>query len=124
MCCPNCFDDDFLSGFISVNGQFANDCFFCGSKDVPVIPPARLAPYFEQVLDGYSVKVDGRYIWEIWEEDWKIFSGGADAQKISEAVLGVLASATYAARESAYAPSSEIWISLRKELHNWYWRRR
>lgn len=116
MCCPNCFDDDFLSGFISVNAECEDDCLYCGDKGVPIIPPARLAPYFEQVLDGYAVKVYGRNIWELWAEDWGIFSKYANAQKISEAVLGGLAAATYVARESASAPSSEIWSHLRKEL--------
>ncbi|GAB3304444.1 hypothetical protein GCM10027564_04090 [Luteimonas notoginsengisoli] len=116
MCCPNCFDDDFLCGFISVNAEREADCPYCGSRDVPVISAVRLAPYFEQVLDGYAVKVDGRHIWELWAQDWGIFSERAKAQQISEAVLGGLAAATYVARESALAPSSEIWGDLRKEL--------
>jgi hypothetical protein len=116
MCCPNCFDDDFLSGFISVNAEREGACDFCGMEDVPIIDPSRLAPYFEQVLDGYMVKVDGRPLWELWAEDWGLFAARANPRRILEAILGGLAGATYVARESAAAPSSEIWTDLRKEL--------
>ncbi|WP_166669736.1 RES family NAD+ phosphorylase [Rhodanobacter sp. TND4FH1] len=84
--------------------------------DVPVIDSSRLAPYFEQVLDGYTVKVDGRPLWDLWAEDWGLFASRANPRRILEAVLGGIAGATYAARESASAPSSEIWSNLRKEL--------
>lgn len=116
MCCPNCFDDDFLSGFISVNAEREGLCEFCDTNDVPIIDSFRLAPYFEQVLDGYAVKVDGRPLWELWTEDWRLFAARANARRILEAVLGGLAAATYVARESASAPSSEVWARLRKEL--------
>ncbi|WP_460711027.1 RES family NAD+ phosphorylase [Lysobacter terrae] len=116
MCCPNCFDDDFLSGFISVNAERDGQCVFCGTDDVPLIDPTRLAPYFEPVLDGYAVKVDGRSLWDLWAEDWGMFSARADARRIVQAILGGLAAATYVARDSVSAPSGEIWARLRKEL--------
>lgn len=116
MCCPNCFDDDFLSGFVSVNAVREGTCGFCATDDAPLIDPGRLAPYFEQVLDGYSPKLGGRPLWELWSEDWGIFSKRADARRILEGVLGGLAAGTYVAKVSASAPSNETWSSLRKEL--------
>lgn len=118
MCCPNCFDDDFLSGFISTNAERVARCEFCGIDDVPVIDPARLAPYFEPLLDAYAVKLGGRALWELWAEDWGMFSARADARRILEAALGALAAATYVPRDSASAPSSEIWSRLRTELQD------
>lgn len=118
MCCPNCFDDDFLEGFISTNAEDFARCEFCGTDDVPVIDPARLAPYFESVLDAYAVKLGGRALWDLWGEDWGMFAKRADSRRILEAVLGPLATPTYAPRDSASAPSSEIWSRLRTELQD------
>jgi hypothetical protein len=118
MCCPNCFNDDFLSGFISTSADKTGRCDFCGMEGVPIISPDRLAPYFEPVLDAYAVRVDGRALWDLWAEDWGMFSARANARGILEAALGTLAGATYVPRDSAVAPSSEIWSRLRAELQD------
>lgn len=116
MCCPNCFNDDFLSGFISTNYEGMGRCDFCGVEGAPIIDPVRLAPYFEPLLDAYAVKLGGRALSDLWAEDWGMFSARADAHRILQAALGALAGATYVPRDSATAPSSEIWTRLRTEL--------
>ena len=118
MCCPKCFNDDFLIGYISTNAQSVGRCLFCGSEDVQLLEPDRLAPYFEPVLDAYSLRRDGRHLWELWSEDWGMFSDRADARRILESALGALAAPTYAPRDSASAPSSEVWLRLRTELQD------
>lgn len=118
MCCPNCFNDDFLNGFIITNAENEARCEFCGSENVPVIDPARLTPYFEPVVDAYAVRASGRLLWELWTEDWGMFSVRADASRILKAVLGGLAEILHAPRESVSAPSSEVWSRLRKELQD------
>jgi hypothetical protein len=116
MCCPGCFNDDFLSGYINTNAERVGHCDYCGTEDVPLLDPDRLAPYFEPVLDAYSVRLDGRHLWDLWSDDWGMFSAGADARRILESALGALAAPTYAPRDSASAPSGEIWSRLRTEL--------
>lgn len=117
MCCPQCFNDDVLSAFIGRNGGEHQNCVYCLAEGVPTIDPAKLEPYFESVLEGYAAKGKGRHLWDLWHDDWQMFSAATSAQQIVESVLGeAIARATYVARESASAPSSEVWAKLRKEL--------
>ena len=118
MCCVACFADDFLSDFIARNSEMIADCNYCGSREVPRISPERLAPYFEPVLDAYSPRQNGEFLWTLLADDWQLFGATAQSEAILRAVLGEAAGIRYAPRESAVAPSPEIWTSLRTELQS------
>ena len=116
MCCPKCFEDDFLSDLIIRNATDMGTCPHCGTPETQLVDPERLAPYFESLLEGYTGKSSGRFLWELWADDWVIFASATDSKKLVIDVLGNLAAGRYLPRESAQAPSTEIWKSLRQEL--------
>lgn len=74
-CCPECFDDRGLREqiFPFLRPQHGT-CSFCGSQNVDLLEPQKLAPYFGLVVNVYEPGVDGKSLAEWMKEDWKLFS--------------------------------------------------
>lgn len=74
-CCPECFDDRGLRDdiFPALDAD-TGTCDFCGSVDVLLAEPNRLAPWFELLINVYEKSTTGRTIVEWLKEDWQLFS--------------------------------------------------
>lgn len=74
-CCPECFDDRGLREQIfPFLGTHRGNCNFCGSSDVPLLEPQKLAPYFGLLAGVYEVAPEGKSLAEWLKEDWRLFS--------------------------------------------------
>lgn len=97
-CCVECFLDEYLKERIKEEGTLGN-CDFCDSKNVYVIGPKELQYYFDPLINLYSAQVEffpvdllkeceGRFIWEILTEDWRVFDNWEEGRKIIEGMYG------------------------------------
>src|SRR5579862_6313998 len=74
-CCPECFDDSGLREQIfPFLGPERGTCAYCGTRDVNLLEPQALAPYFGVVTDVYEKSEGGRSLAEWMKEDWQLFS--------------------------------------------------
>jgi len=54
LCCPNCFDDSFLSLHVPQISESLGTCDFCSRTNVPLIRPSQLRDEFEAVVSIYA----------------------------------------------------------------------
>ena len=50
-CCPNCFDNIFISNFVNDNHEMIGDCPYCNRKTVPLISIRELGIYIRECLE-------------------------------------------------------------------------
>lgn len=74
-CCPECFDDRGLRDdiFPSLDPQ-TGTCSFCGTTNVPLVEPGRLATWFELLVNVYEPSDEGKSLVEWMKDDWQLFS--------------------------------------------------
>jgi len=48
-------------------------CSYCGSEDVPVVPPTRLADFFQLLIGAYRRDDGGKLLVQWFREDWGMF---------------------------------------------------
>lgn len=75
LCCPECFNDrglrrDIIPSLEPTHGT----CSFCGTADVDLIEPRKLANYFELLANIYEPDPTGKSLVEWMKEDWQLFS--------------------------------------------------
>jgi hypothetical protein len=74
-CCPECFDDRGLrANIIPTLNPTRGTCGFCGSTDVDLVEPQKLAEYFELLINVYEPDPDGKLLVEWMKEDWQLFT--------------------------------------------------
>lgn len=73
-CCPNCFNDTFLTSVINQKSESKGNCDFCTTEDIYIINPERLNDYFQPLLDLYDpTESNGKSIAQLLKEDWILF---------------------------------------------------
>ncbi|MGR3179978.1 MAG: RES domain-containing protein [Candidatus Anammoxibacter sp.] len=81
-CCPNCFTHAFLKDFIIDSSKQNGKCSFCSSKrNFPLCSPASLIDLFQPLFDLYTEKSGGRFLDELLQDDWNVFSENLDKKK-------------------------------------------
>ncbi|HDZ85238.1 MAG TPA: RES domain-containing protein [Candidatus Moranbacteria bacterium] len=74
-CCPNCFTHTFLKDFIKKSSKQNGKCSFCSSKRIfPLCSPTSLIDLFQPLFDLYTEERGGRFLNELLQYDWNIFS--------------------------------------------------
>lgn len=74
-CCPECFGDPGLKKYIFPSlGPENGTCDYCGSDDVALLLPNRLASYFESLVGVYEPSAGGKLLVEWMKVDWALFS--------------------------------------------------
>jgi RES domain len=74
-CCTECFDDRGLREQIfPFLGPERGTCGYCGTRDVDLLEPQALAPYFELVVNVYERSDNGQSLAEWMKDDWQLFS--------------------------------------------------
>jgi len=91
-CCPECFDDRGLREQIfPFLGPERGTCSYCGTRDVDLLDPPTLAPYFELVVNVYEQNAEGQSLAEWMKEDWQLFSHPAmDVAHTKELLADIL----------------------------------
>jgi hypothetical protein len=74
-CCPECFNDRGLRDdiFPSLDPE-RGTCSFCGTADTMLVEPARLANWFELLVNVYEPNDEGRSLVEWMKDDWELFN--------------------------------------------------
>ena len=92
-CCAECFDDRGLRNDIipSLNPE-SGTCGYCGSEDVGLVDPRKLADYFELLTNVYEPNPEGKLLVNWMKEDWQLFThpniDGPGATELLEEILG------------------------------------
>lgn len=123
MCCPECFGDRGLkkSIFPSLEPSFGA-CGYCGTRDVFLIEPKKLAPYFELVIGVYEPSEGGKLLVDWMREDWTLFSNPvmdpAHAKDLLGDILndGELARRTFRPSPTYRSDGLLQWETLRDEM--------
>ena len=116
MCCANCFNDNWISGFIDtrIDVVAIDECIYCGSRNVKSINPVALKPYFDTLIEEYVLDDKGVDPILMLNQDWNLFKvSGVNAQKLlSDILQGTLI--------SNFVPKSDSmkiqWNGLKNEL--------
>lgn len=88
-CCPECFVDVEIRGFINSNSNSNGTCDFCSTKNTPLINVQELQGQFSGLLDIYVEDDDGKVASVQIQEDWRIFKL-TDNNKIKKMLLTIL----------------------------------
>lgn len=119
-CCPNCFNDIELSGFILTNTVGNGNCDFCNTKNTPVINPREFEEKFISLIEIYEPVSDKSrddltpaLIHEKIQDDWNIFNAeiGVD---IHEALLKEILSASFESKSELFSVPHELKVVLHK----------
>lgn len=75
ICCPNCFNDTFLTTIIHQNSDTNGTCDFCNTQNIITIDTEFINDYFQPLLDLYEeVQEGGKSISKLLKDDWELFS--------------------------------------------------
>jgi hypothetical protein len=123
-CCSECFGDSFLSEQISFlkSKSDCGICDFCGSKNVALVEPKKLAPYFEMLVGIYEPDPRGKSLIEWMKKDWLLFSHARmDMNHAKELLREVLDDEEIVQRPFSFSATYESkrlaeWETLKEEL--------
>jgi len=122
-CCPECFDDRGLREQIFPFLEPERGvCSFCKSRDVPLLEPQALAPYFGLVVDVYERSKEGRSLAEWLKGDWQLFSHPAmdlaHTKELLAEILddGEIVRASFIPSPSYRSEGLVQWETLRDEM--------
>lgn len=122
-CCPECFDDRGLrKNIIPSLSSNRGICGFCGTTDVVLVEPRKLADVFEMLISIYEPDPDGKTLVEWMKEDWQLFSHPLmDVAHAKELLSEILDDGDIVRK--AFSPSATYkseglirWETLRDEL--------
>jgi hypothetical protein len=122
-CCPECFDDRGLRDdiFPSLDPE-RGTCSFCGTADTPLVEPARLATWFELLVNVYEPHDEGKSLVEWLKDDWQLFSHPrmdvAHAKELLGETLddGEIVRRPFAPSPSYISEGLALWETLRDEM--------
>src|SRR6202158_6291824 len=91
-CCAGCFGDRGLrKSIIPLRSIEIGRCSYCGSTNVPVLPPAQLAEYFELLISAYQPDAEGKLLVQWFREDWGMFDHpGMDDSRAKDLLSKIL----------------------------------
>ncbi|MCH8544222.1 MAG: RES family NAD+ phosphorylase [Alcanivorax sp.] len=97
-------------------------CDFCGTTDVQLVEPRKLADYFELLVNVYEPSENGRSLVEWMKEDWQLFShqrmDAAHAKELLGEILndGEIVRRSFAPSASYISEGLAQWDKLRDEM--------
>ncbi|MER9182562.1 RES family NAD+ phosphorylase [Mesorhizobium sp. M0767] len=122
-CCPECFDDRGLREQIfPFLGPEHGTCSYCGTRDVDLLEPQALAPFFGLVVNVYERSEEGMSLVEWMREDWQLFShpamDAAHAKELLAEILddGEIVRAPFVPSPSYKSEGLVQWETLRDEM--------
>lgn len=117
-CCPNCFNDTFLSNVVSQQSQNIGKCEFCKSEKIKLLETSLLTDYFQPIFDLYEEVDTGKPIIELINNDWKLFIHIDDvvAQLLLEHILEVKFDNRFQPKENGDITKILDWQEFKEEL--------
>lgn len=122
-CCPECFDDRGLrKNIIPSLSSNRGICGFCGTPDVVLVEPKKLADVFEMLISIYEPDPLGKTLVEWMKEDWQLFSHPcmdvAHAKELLSEILddGDIVRKTFSPSTTYKSEGLIRWETLRDEL--------
>jgi hypothetical protein len=122
-CCPECFDDRGLrKNIIPSLSSNQGVCGFCGTADVVLVEPKKLADVFEMLISIYEPDPNGKTLVEWLKEDWQLFSHPrmdvAHAKELLSEILddGDIVRQTFSPSATYKSEGLVRWETLRDEL--------
>jgi len=117
-CCPNCFNDKFISDILIQQSENIGQCEFCKSKDIKLLHTSLLSDYFQPVFDLYEEVDEGKSIIEVINNDWKLFTHIDDvvAQLLLEHILEIKFYKKYKPKENGDTEKILNWQKFKDEL--------
>jgi hypothetical protein len=122
-CCPECFDDRWLrSSRIPTLKAADGKCSFCGSVNVPLVDPTKLADEFGLLANVYEPDPDGKTLVEWMKEDWQLFPDDKLDEAHASLLLGEILDDGNIVRQpfspsAAYTSEGLVrWETLRDEM--------
>lgn len=123
LCCPECFDDRWLrSDRIPLLDPTHGKCDFCGTIDVPLVDPTKLADEFGALTNVYEADSEGKTLVEWMKEDWRLFPNEkldvAHASQLLAEILddGNIVRRTFSPPSSGTSEGLVRWEILRDEM--------
>jgi hypothetical protein len=126
-CCPECFGDrELRKTFIPLLSTEQGRCEYCGSEQVAVVSPVRLADFFELLVSAYQIDPGGKLLVQLFREDWAMFEhprmDDVRAGDLLAEILGdpEIVRKTFVQANRLEAVGLSEWEKLREELmyHN------
>lgn len=122
-CCPECFDDRALrTQIFPFLGATRGDCDYCGSREVDVLEPQALAPFFGSLVAIYEPSDEGATLAQWLKDDWELFSHPkmdvANAKDLLTEILddGEIVRGSFAPSPSYRSEGLFQWETLRDEM--------
>jgi len=73
-CCAGCFGDRGLrKSIIPLRSSVVGSCSFCASENAPILDPKSLAEYFEFLVSAYQPDLNGKFLVQLFRDDWGMF---------------------------------------------------
>ncbi len=117
-CCPNCFNDKFISDVVIQQSENIGKCEFCKSEEVKLLKTSSLADYFQPIFDLYEEVDTGKSIIEVINNDWKLFIhiDSVVAQLLLEHILEVKFYKYFQPKDNGDTTKILDWQEFKKEL--------
>jgi hypothetical protein len=128
-CCAECFGDRGLRrNIIPIRSTATGRCFYCGTDDIALVIPGKLADYFELLVSAYRQDPTGKLLVQWFREDWAMFQHPRMDDPRAKDLLAEILNDGEIVRQQ-FVPASDPtvdrlseWEKLRDELmyHNRY----
>src|SRR5690625_1062088 len=122
-CCAECFGDRGLrNDKIPSLDPERGTCDYCGTEDVDLIAPSKLADEFWQLVSIYELDENGKPLVDWLKSDWELFShpclDSAHAKELLSDVLddGEIVRRTFSPSPTYQSEGLARWETLRDEL--------
>ncbi|MBU5617172.1 RES domain-containing protein [Psychrobacter sp. TAE2020] len=106
--CESCFGDKELKGFINSEGK-VDVCTFCKSNINNVISLNEILDFFQELLNCFETKADGKSLAGLIQGQWDLFSSNRIASDVLNAVISKLNTAFY---------NAEVQVDYSQEIHS------
>lgn len=122
-CCPECFGDrELRRNIIPALGAVRGACDFCGTQDVDLVEPRKLADVFELLVSVYEPSDSGKNLVEWMKDDWLLFRhpdmDNAHAKELLSEILddGDVVRKSFVPSPAYQSQGLAQWQTLRDEL--------
>lgn len=106
--CESCFGDKELKGFINSEGRVGT-CDFCKSNINNIISLDELLDFFQELLNCFEVKADGKSLASLIHGQWDLFVSNRIASDVLNAVINKLNLAFH---------NAEVQVDYNQEIQN------
>lgn len=118
-CCPNCFNDTFLSTIIIEKSNGLGNCDFCQMQNTNIVGSKELTDSFQPLLDLYEqTDESGKSIAQLLKQDWVLFISLNDTKAIEllEAIFDTTFDGLYASKQNGDEEKILNWQAFKSEL--------